>query len=54
MKLQYRSLALSVGAADSEVAPLVARMEAAPQVNTAVATQLLTQLRKEERNAGKV
>lgn len=54
MKLQYRSLALSVGATDSEVAPLVAQLETAPQVNTAVATQLLAQLRKEERNAGKV
>ena len=54
MKLQYRSLALSVGATDSEVAPLVAQLETAPQVNTAVATQLWAQLRKEERNAGKV
>lgn len=54
MKLQYRSLALSVGATDDEVAPLVERLKAAPQVNSAVAKQLLMELRKEEQHAGKV
>jgi hydroxymethylglutaryl-CoA reductase len=54
MKLQYRSLALSVGATGEEISQLVARLERATQVDTTVATQLLAQLRKEEHDAGKI
>lgn len=54
MKLQYRSLALSVGAAGNEVSALVSRLEKTPQVTTMAAKQLLSQLRKEEHDAGKV
>lgn len=54
MKLQYRSLALSVGANPTEVSPLVERLAKQPTVNTTVAQQLLAELRKEEDNAGKI
>lgn len=48
MKLQYRSLAISVGANTNEIEPLTELLRAVPKVDTAVAKQLLQQLRKEQ------
>ncbi|WP_295731789.1 hydroxymethylglutaryl-CoA reductase, degradative [uncultured Limosilactobacillus sp.] len=47
MKLQYRSLAISVGAQANEIEPLVKLLQTVSQVDTTVAKQLLQQLRKE-------
>lgn len=48
MKLQYRSLAISVGANTNEIEPLTELLRTVPKVDTAVAKQLLQQLRKEQ------
>lgn len=50
MKLQYRSLALAVGATGDEVSELVTRLVALPQVDRHVARQQLDELRKEQTN----
>lgn len=47
MKLQYRSLAISVGARTNEIEPLVKLFQTVPHVDTTVAKQLLQQLRKD-------
>lgn len=54
MKLQYRSLAISVGATPKEVPRLVNRLNEASRVDATVAKQLLAQLRKEEQDGGKI
>lgn len=48
MKLQYRSLAISVGAKKTEIKPLVAALIQAPRVDTQVASKLLQELRGEK------
>lgn len=48
MKLQYRSLAISVGANTNEIEPLTELLRIVPKVDTTVAKQLLQQLRKEQ------
>ena len=45
MKLQYRSLAISVGTKEDEIAGLVQALIASPRVDTQVATKLLEELR---------
>ena len=50
MKLQYRSLAISVGAKQSEIEQLVKELSQQPHVDREVAKQLLTTLRKESTN----
>lgn len=50
MKLQYRSLALSVGAEPSEVAPLVAKLTQQKRVDAAVAAQLLKEIQNERKD----
>lgn len=47
MQLQYRALALQVGATAAEIEPLVKLLQAAPQVDTSVAKRLLAQVRGE-------
>lgn len=47
MQLQYRSLAMQVGATTAEIEPLVKLLRATPQVDTRVAERLLSQLRGE-------
>lgn len=47
MKLQYRSLAMSVGATPSELPQLVQLLEQTPRVDATVATRLLQKMRKE-------
>ncbi len=54
MQMQYRSLAMSVGATAQEIAPLVQRLQKASRVDTNVAKDLLTQLRKEENDAREI
>ena len=46
MKMHYRALALQVGARDDEIATLVTQLQAAAQVDAAVATNLLREMRK--------
>ena len=46
MKMHYRALALQVGARDDEIATLVTQLQAAEQVDAAVATNLLREMRK--------
>ena len=46
MALQAKSLALAVGAQENEVAPLVMQLTQAKHLNTATATALLAQLRR--------
>ena len=48
MKLQYRSLALSVGATPAEVPTLVARLATENHVDAAKATALLREMRENE------
>lgn len=48
MKLQYRSLAISVGAKKTEIKPLLAALIQAPRVDTQVASKLLQELRGEK------
>ena len=50
MKLQYRSLAISVGAKQSEIEQLVKELSQQPHVDREVAKQLLAALRKESTN----
>lgn len=50
MRLQYRSLAMSVGATGNEVPRLVWRLKHSSRVDTQVATQLLEEIRKEADN----
>ena len=50
MKLQYRSLAISVGAKQSEIEQLVKELSQQPHVDREVAKQLLATLRKESTN----
>ena len=50
MKLQYRSLALAVGAQPTEVESLVTRLGNLSQVDRRVAVDQLMQLRKEQTN----
>ncbi|KRL94597.1 hydroxymethylglutaryl-CoA reductase, degradative [Limosilactobacillus equigenerosi] len=47
MQLQYRALAMQVGATTAEIEPLVKLLRATPQVDTRVAERLLAQLRGE-------
>lgn len=47
MQLQYRALAMQVGATTAEIEPLVKLLCATPQVDTRVAERLLAQLRGE-------
>lgn len=46
MKLQYRSLAISVGATTDEVAPLVERLTKLDRVDATIAAQMLEEMRK--------
>ena len=50
MKLQYRSLAVSVGATPAEVPLVVAKLKNEPQVNQQLAQQILAAIRKEAGN----
>lgn len=50
MKLQYRSLAVSVGATPAEVPLVVAKLKKEPQVNQQLAQQILAAIRKEAGN----
>lgn len=46
MRMQYRALALQVGARDDEIATLVTQLQATEQVDADVATNLLREMRK--------
>jgi hydroxymethylglutaryl-CoA reductase len=45
MALQAKSLAIAVGATETEIEPLVAQLVQAKHLNTATATAFLAQLR---------
>ena len=50
MERRYRSLAISVGAKQSEIEQLVKELSQQPHVDREVAKQLLATLRKESTN----